>query len=142
MSSPKPWTVMIVDDHPESRMIYEAVLQHAGYRTITAGDGAEGLRLAKERLPDVMIADLHMPLLDGCDLIEALKRDPSTAHMRTILLTADVRDEVRQRAIDAGCDRVFTKPYAPLQLASAARDLLGVTGDTAGGAPAPPSAGP
>ena len=120
-----PKTVLVVDDHEDSRMIYSAVLQHDGYITISARDGEEALRFIQKYGADAVVADLHIPRLDGCELIKALKQDPATAHIRTILITADALPEARQQAEEAGCDVFLLKPTEPQHLAHKVRELIG-----------------
>ena len=118
-------TILVVDDHEDSRMIYSTILQHYGYIAITARDGEEALRFIHKYGPDAVVTDLHIPRLDGCELIKALRQDPATAHIRTILITADALPEARQQAEEAGCDVFLLKPSEPHHLVHKVRELIG-----------------
>lgn len=120
-----PKTILVVDDHEDSRTIYSTILQHYGYVTILARDGEEALRFVRKFGPDAVVTDLHIPRLDGCELIKALKQDPATVHIPTILITADALPGARRQAEEAGCDVFLLKPGEPHQIVHHVRALVG-----------------
>jgi signal transduction histidine kinase/DNA-binding response OmpR family regulator len=103
-------TVLVVDDNADVRAYVAGVLA-AGYRVLEAADGAAGLALAREALPDLVLADVMMPRLDGFALARALREDPATDGIPVVLLTAraDAGDEVA--GLSAGADDYVTKPF-------------------------------
>jgi two-component system, cell cycle response regulator DivK len=81
-------TVLLIDDSKFLRRANELSLTKAGHRIITASDGEEGLRLARERMPDVIVLDMMLPKLGGADLLHLLKGDPTTAKIPIIVLSS------------------------------------------------------
>jgi two-component system, cell cycle response regulator DivK len=81
-------TVLIIDDHEEEREIFSRYLEFVGAHVLQAADGEEGLHKARELLPDLILLDLRMPVLDGWQTIERLQLEPATASIPVIALTA------------------------------------------------------
>ena len=117
-------TVLIVDDTPDGREIYSLHLQHRGFTVLTACDGNEGVEIAREKQPDVVIMDLAMARLDGLGATRRLKRDARTRRIPVIILTAFPEKPVQQRAMEAGASVFLTKPCLPDQLEDHIRRLL------------------
>ena len=117
--------ILVVDDDPHDREIYGKMLWYNGFDVIFASDGAEGLRLACERAPDLVLLDLVMPGLDGLTLCDRLKRQAGTEDIPVILLTGMRRPGLARRAQDTGCLRVLEKPVAPLDVL---HEIEGVVG--------------
>src|SRR3954447_22424152 len=72
-------TILLVEDHEDNRIVYRTILEHVGYTVLLAADGAEGVRLARERLPDLVLMDVSIPVMDGWEATATLKADPATA---------------------------------------------------------------
>jgi CheY-like chemotaxis protein len=81
-------TVLLIDDSKFMRRANELSLAKAGYQIVTASDGEEGLRLAREKKPDVIVLDMMLPKLGGADLLRLLKGDPLTAEIPVIVLSS------------------------------------------------------
>lgn len=113
MGGVSPRTVLIVEDQLEMRAITTAYLEHQGYRVVSAGDGVEGLRRAREVHPDLILMDISIPGLDGIEATAALKRDPATRDIPIIIVSAHPYGSVGKRARDAGCDGWLNKPCDP-----------------------------
>jgi two-component system cell cycle response regulator DivK len=126
-SSP-PATILLVEDNEDNQAIYHAILSHRGYTVLQALDGAEGVRLAREHLPAVIVMDISMPVLDGYEATRMLKADPATVHIPVIALTAHAMAEDRQRAHDAGCDAYLAKPAEPRAVAAEIELILSRAG--------------
>lgn len=109
--------VLIIDDVEDNRDMYRDHLEHSGYRVIVSADGAEGLRLARELVPAIVIMDLCMPGLDGWEATRALKDDPITRGIGIVVVSALHEPQSRQRARDAGADFFLAKPCLPRELA-------------------------
>mgnify|MGYP001215980958 FL=1 len=117
-------TILIADDHEDSRAIIRTMLEHYGRRVLEAWDGEECLRKARAAHPDVIVLDLVLPILNGWETARALRQDPETAQIPILAFTAAVLPEQRERAIQAGCDAVLVKPAPPTALLSAIDTLL------------------
>ncbi|HEX9109163.1 MAG TPA: response regulator, partial [Longimicrobiales bacterium] len=103
-------TVLLVEDNEDNRIVYATVLEHFGYKVIEATDGAEGVRLARERHPDVVLMDISIPVIDGWQATTMLKDDPATTGIPVIALTAHALPEDREKSVSVGCDGYLAKP--------------------------------
>jgi CheY-like chemotaxis protein len=108
------WTVVVVEDDPDSRTVVTMLLEMHGATVITASNGEEGLEVIQANRPRFVISDLSMPEMSGWELIEALKQgDRPIAEIPVIALTAHAMDYDRRRAINAGFQNFITKPLQP-----------------------------
>jgi two-component system cell cycle response regulator DivK len=108
--------VLIADDTEDVRSICAEYLQYREYRVATAGDGQEAFDQALALLPDVIVMDLSMPVLDGLEATRRLKADDRTRHIPVIALTAHAMRASVEEALAAGFDVVVTKPCLPSDL--------------------------
>ncbi len=120
---PARHTILVVDDAPLLRELGSLFLARAG-RVITAASGEEALVVARLEQPDLIVADLRMPGIDGAMLCRALKEDPQIGAPRIVLLAASGDADERERAVRAGADDVLPKPIDRVALLDAARRLL------------------
>ncbi len=118
-------TVLVVDDDADARRIARMWLEGAGRRVLEAGNGHECLRLAREQAPDVILMDLDMPHMDGWETARELRADPATAPVPILGLTGIGFPILHTRAVEAGFDRVLTKPVSPTRLLGQIDDLHG-----------------
>lgn len=116
-----PPLVLIVDDVDHGREIYSEYLEFRGFRVATAADGEEALDKAFDLLPDVILMDLSLPKLDGWEATKRLKNDPRTREIPVVALTAHALASAHDRAKEAGCDVVVTKPCLPRDLEAEVR---------------------
>jgi CheY-like chemotaxis protein len=116
--------VLIVDDYEEGREICAEYLAFRGYGVLTAEDGIEALEKCRKYHPDVILMDLSLPRLDGWETTRRLKSDPETADIPVIALTAHALSSAREKALEAGCDEVVTKPCIPKDLEEEVRRQL------------------
>jgi CheY-like chemotaxis protein len=123
-TSSAPARVLLTEDEAVLRQMLREVLRFRGFDVRVAEDGDECLRLVREERPDLVVLDIMMPKLDGYDTAAELRADPSTADLPILALTALAGPDVHQRAIDAGCDLVLTKPIAPNALVQGINYLL------------------
>lgn len=107
---------LIAEDSRMQAKILENRLQQAGYEVDVAGDGAQGLELARRRKPQIIISDIEMPRMTGYEFCRAVKQDPRLRDVPVILLStlSDAEDIIR--GLDAGADNYVTKPYDPTYL--------------------------
>lgn len=125
--------VLIVDDVQDNRTIYVLFLGSLGYRVAEASNGEEALQQAESLLPDVIVMDLSLPVMDGWEATRRLRRNPRTKRIPIIVLTGHALPEHAQAARNAGCDLVITKPCLPDQLLDAIRRILDEPKDREGG---------
>lgn len=111
--------ILLVEDNEDNVAIYRTLLEHLGHVVLVAADGEVGIRLARERNPDVILMDLSLPKVDGLHATRKLKADPRTAHIPVIALTAHALVGDEERAREAGCDGYFAKPIEPQRVAEA-----------------------
>ncbi len=119
-------TVLIVEDNPDNRDIYSTFLRHYGFTVVEAADGLEGVRLARERIPGVVLMDVGLPLLDGLEATRRIKADSATADIPVVALTAHAMESDRQAAFDAGCDAYLAKPAELGRVLEMVRSLMPV----------------
>lgn len=120
-------TVLVVDDEPDILEILEVTLQNAGYRVITAGDGAEALDAVAREVPDVMLLDIGMPQLDGWQVLERLKSSAESdlSEVPVVMVTAWTSEEDQVRGGIEGAVRYLGKPFNPVDVVGVIDDLLG-----------------
>ena len=117
--------IALVDDHADIRRLIRITLGK-NYEVFEAEDGASGLALIRQQRPDLAVLDVMMPgTLDGLQLLDAIKADPQLAHTRVIMVTARGQASDREAGMQRGADAYYIKPFSPLQLAAAIRELLG-----------------
>ena len=104
-------------------------IHRRGHRVETAADGLQGLALARQHVPDVILLDLGLPVVDGWECARRLKADPATRAIPIIALTAHAMVGDRQQALDAGCDDFDTKPIDLAVLLEKIGRLAGRTGN-------------
>lgn len=116
--------ILLVEDNPDNRDIYRTILEHVGYEVIEAHDGEEGIALAREHLPDLILMDISIPKIDGWEATRILKGEAPTAHIPIVALTAHALSTDRQRALEVGCDGYLPKPVEPMRVVSEVRRHL------------------
>jgi two-component system cell cycle response regulator DivK len=109
-------TVLLVEDNEDNRIIYATALRYAGYLVLEAITGTEGVRQAREELPDLILMDISIPELDGWEATAILKADPATRHIPIVAVTAHALPGDEERSLKAGCDGYVAKPISPALL--------------------------
>jgi len=102
--------ILIVEDDPKNLKLIRDLLQIRGYTTLEATDGKQGVDMARAKMPDLILMDIQMPVMDGFEAINILKADPVTKSIPIIALTAFAMQEDREKCIEAGCNDYITKP--------------------------------
>ncbi|NAS11870.1 hybrid sensor histidine kinase/response regulator transcription factor [Poritiphilus flavus] len=102
--------LLIIEDHDEIRSFIKSALEKE-YRILEAQNGKTGMELATSRIPDIILSDIRMPLLNGIDLCDVLKKDQRTSHIPIILLTASMGEEFELKGLTSGADDYITKPF-------------------------------
>jgi two-component system cell cycle response regulator DivK len=102
--------ILIVDDSEQNRKLARDVLQFAGFRTLEAAGGGEGLSLAAEHHPDLVLMDIRMPDMRGTEVLRRLREDEHTAGIRVVALTSSTMKGDRERFLADGFDGYLEKP--------------------------------
>ena len=116
-------TLLIIDDNNDIRQ-YERTLLQDNYIVLEASDGKEGLEIAKKEIPDLVICDVMMPVMDGLEFTEQLKTCTATSHIPVIMLTAKNHEEHRAEGYEHGADSYITKPFHSKVLLARIDNLL------------------
>lgn len=112
-----PPLILVVDDELPTTALMENILVRNGYRVHIAQDGIEGLECARTIAPDLVLLDIMMPGLNGFEVLRALRDDPQTASLPTMLVTANAREPADvAKGLRLGADDYIQKPFAPLEL--------------------------
>ena len=102
--------ILLVEDNELNRDMLTRRLKRKGFTVLCAENGQEGIDVAKSKIPDIILMDLSLPVVDGWTAAERLKADATTRSIPIIALTAHAMKEDRERALEAGCDDYDTKP--------------------------------
>ena len=117
-------TILIVEDNDKNMKLVRDVLQAKGYATIEAGTGEDGVRLAAEHTPDLVLMDIHLPGISGIEALSRLRADPATAAIPVAAVTASVMQQDRAMIMDAGFDAYVSKPISLKEFLDTVRTLL------------------
>src|SRR6202022_1798489 len=113
--------ILVVDDDPSIRFLLRLIFESAGYEVSEAHHGAAALSQMQDALPDVLVADMMMPVMDGGELIARLRSDPRTAALRVLVVSGNpAAIEVARKA-----DAILGKPFLPANLLAIVNSLLG-----------------
>jgi two-component system alkaline phosphatase synthesis response regulator PhoP len=113
--------ILVVDDDVKTVELVKLYLNRDGYKVITAYDGVEALRLARESHPDLIVLDLMLPGIDGLEICRTLRAE---SEVPIIMLTAMTTDQDRLTGLEIGADDYITKPFSPRELAARVRAVL------------------
>jgi two-component system cell cycle response regulator DivK len=116
--------VLIVEDNERNLKLVRDVLQVKGYSTIEAGTAEDGIKLAGERKPDLILMDIQLPGMNGIDALKALRKDPATAKIPVVAVTASVMQQDRKHITEAGFDGYVGKPINIKEFLEAVRRAL------------------
>ena len=116
--------ILVVEDNPDNMTLICDILSALKYDFLSATDGEQGLRLAREQLPDLILMDLSLPRMDGWTAAQEIKALPALTRVPIIALTAHAMIGDRERALKSGCDDYVTKPINIRELAGKIAHLL------------------
>jgi two-component system response regulator RpaA len=116
--------VLVIDDEPDVRWLIRMSLERAGHEVIDAEDGLRGIAMAMKQHPEIIVLDLMMPVMDGYGVLAELSKDPRTANVPVVVLSARAIPDEAERAVEAGARRFLEKPFDPELLAHELDDLL------------------
>ena len=116
--------ILVVEDNEKNRRLVRDVLTFKGYEIIEAETGEEGVRLAQERRPHLVLMDIRLPGIDGVEALRRLRADATTRDIPAMAMTASVMTADRQRIMDAGFDAFQSKPLNVREFVAAVEQLL------------------
>jgi two-component system cell cycle response regulator DivK len=118
-------TVLLVENDGDTRDIYATALRHSGFDVLLAKDGGEGIRMAREQEPDLILMNLAMPKVDGLSATSLLRDDPRTADIPIVACTGFSYHDGAERAEDAGATAYLEKPVEPSRLVQEVIRMIG-----------------
>ncbi|MBN1862120.1 MAG: response regulator [Dehalococcoidales bacterium] len=119
-----PPKILIVEDNPLHMKLMEMTLRDRDYTLVKAGDGEEALALAVRERPDLILMDIRLPKLSGCEVTKRLRKNPTFSDTPIIALTAHAMAGDRESVIKCGCDTYISKPVDTRQLPAVIREIL------------------
>ena len=125
--------ILAVDDERHIVRLVQVNLERAGYEVVTANDGKEALEKVAGENPDLVVLDVMMPYMDGFEVLQNLRRDPSTRDIPVIMLTAKAQDADVFKGWQSGVDMYLTKPFNPMELLSFVKRIFDSMDGGAGG---------
>ncbi|HUX19610.1 MAG TPA: response regulator, partial [Spirochaetia bacterium] len=117
-------TVLIIEDNPMNMELAGDLLEMAGFRVLSSDTATAGMRLAMEKMPDVILMDIALPDMDGLTATRRLKEDPELRHIPVVALTAHAMSGDEAKALEAGCDGYITKPIDTRSFAKSVEEVL------------------
>ena len=116
--------ILIVEDNEKNRRLVRDVLQHRGYQTVEAETAEEGIRLAQESRPALILMDIQLPGMNGIEALGRLRANPKTKKIPVIAVTASAMTHDRQKIMAAGFDGYQSKPINVKEFVAAVREML------------------
>ena len=102
--------ILIAEDNEMNRDMLSRRLERRGFTVVMAVDGSEGVAMARSEMPDLVLMDMSLPVMNGWEATQAIRADPAIAHLPVIALTAHSMPGDREKAMEAGCNDYDTKP--------------------------------
>lgn len=115
--------VLVAEDNREMRVYVRACLEES-FRVVEAGDGTAAFEMAKDLVPDLVVADVVMPGIDGYELVRRLRAEPLTSHVPVVMLTAQAEEDSRLEGLESGVDDYLTKPFSQRELHARVANLV------------------
>ncbi|MBF0464126.1 MAG: response regulator [Nitrospirae bacterium] len=116
--------IIVIEDNETNMLLLKSVLTYYGYEVIEAVDGYEGVRMAKEIVPDLILMDIQMPVLDGMDALKMLKDDIITKNIKIIAVTSNAMKGDKENLLSLGFDGYVPKPIDTRQLPSIIEEFI------------------
>ncbi len=107
---PEDVTILVVEDYEDTSLAMRLALEHKGYHILEASDGEQAVRVAESVRPEVILMDLNLPVLDGFSAAERIRANPELKETVIVAVTAHHDQDLRARALAAGCNAYVTKP--------------------------------
>ena len=116
--------ILVIEDDPSALKFAAYALQQGGYQVLTATNGVEGLKMAQDEEPDLLVLDVMLPGMDGFELCHRLRNAPATAELPIMMLSVKGRESDRNMGLTVGADQYCTKPIGPAELVTSVGQLL------------------
>lgn len=116
--------ILIVEDNKKNMYLMKFILLSAGFLVLEAEDGQKGVEIAMAEVPDLILMDMQLPLMDGYEASALIKADEKTRNIPVIALTAYAMKGDREKTLAAGCDEYLEKPIDPENFVSVIQDFL------------------
>lgn len=116
--------ILVVEDQEDNRQIMCDLLTNAGYQVIEAVSGNEGVTMAQAHVPDLILMDIQLPGIDGYETTRRIKANAALRHIPIIAVTSYAMDHEESKALEAGCDAYFSKPFSPRVLLAKVREYV------------------
>src|SRR3990172_8285833 len=116
--------ILVVEDNEQNRILMRQILKHHGYEVLEAADGAAGLAMAGEHMPDLILLDLQMPVMGGLAVIRELRKTPELSKLKVIAVTSFAMKGDREKALEAGFDEYVTKPIDTRKFIELVKNIL------------------
>ncbi|MFO7548694.1 MAG: response regulator [Acidimicrobiia bacterium] len=116
--------ILVIEDSAVIRRLIEVCLRAADLEIIMRDDGPTGLQAVRSETPDLLVLDIGLPGMDGWQVLDAIRHDPTTRSLPVVVLTAHAEEESRRRADEGGADAFVTKPFQPNGFRQIVLDLV------------------
>ena len=116
--------ILVIEDDPATLRLVDYSLRHKGYQVLTASNGLEGIRKARNEKPELIILDVMLPGMDGFEVCHRLRSEPDTAQLLILMFSAKAQEIDRDTGLKVGADDYLTKPVDPGELVSRVESLL------------------
>lgn len=118
-------TALIIEDNPDNMVLITRLLEKAGYRTMHAWTGMEGVTMAVQYSPNFIILDIQLPDIDGREVLQRIRAIGAIASIPIIAMTSYAMSGDREKLLAAGCDGYIEKPIDPMRVISQIRQVIG-----------------
>ena len=116
--------ILVIEDNNQNRILMRQILTHNGYEVLEAADGLTGLEMARTNMPDLILLDIQMPVMNGFELIRELRNTPELSRIKVIAVTSFGMKSDREKALEAGFDEFVTKPIDTRTFPELVREIL------------------
>ena len=116
--------ILVIEDNEQNRILMRQILTYHGHEVLEAENGATGLAMAREHMPDLILLDLQMPVMGGFAVIKELRVSPALRHLKVIAVTSFAMKGDREKALDAGFDEYVTKPIDTRKFSETVKNFL------------------
>ena len=116
--------ILIVEDNEKNMKLVRDILQAKGYQTLEAVNAEDGIVLAVENKPDLVLMDIQLPGMNGIEALKVLRADPTTAHIPVVAITASVMQQNKQQVMDSGFNGFIEKPINLRQFLASVQSVL------------------
>ena len=116
--------ILVVEDNEQNRVLMRQIFTHQGYEVLEANDGLTGLEMARVHMPDLVLLDIQMPVMNGYMVIRELRNTPELKKVKVIAVTSFAMKGDREKALEAGFDEYVTKPIDTRKFPELVKELL------------------